>query len=158
MKSLSGLTSAELAIVANYFTAAVVKRNGCLEWIRYSNQGILYAKVSIGKTRLYQGSARRLGFFLRFNKDIMTKFRIGVKCGNARCVNVEHFILSPSGKPRGYIQNRGNMGKYVKKLDNFSVGEIKRLMSCGISQKDIGRILGVSQSTICREIRRANEP
>lgn len=79
------------------------------------------------------------------NGAIPTGLHVLHRCDNPPCVNISHLFL---GTNADNIQDRSRKHRSVHKLTPAVVGEIKRLLREGVSQRELSRRNGVSLRAI----------
>jgi site-specific DNA-cytosine methylase len=125
--------------MARLHASYVIETNGCWRWTR--------AKTTAGYghfhvfNRYYQ--AHRLVYTLL--RGAVTTAHMDHLCRNRACVNPDH--LEPVSH-RENVRRGGGTRLTVER-----VRAIHELADRGLSQREIGRLMGVDHSTVCRVLR-----
>lgn len=133
------------------FWKKVKKGDGCWIWRA--------AKFHFGHGAFWLNGgnkkASRVSWEINFGK-IPENLCVCHKCDNPSCVNPEHLFL---GTQLENVADRDSKNRQAKiggedcpqsKLKSDDVDEIKRLLFCGVSQSNISKIFGISQTAISK--------
>lgn len=69
------------------------------------------------------------------------------KCDNRLCVNPEHLILGTMLDNITDMDQKGRRGT-KSKLTSLQAEEILKLLGTGLSQREVGELFGVDQTTV----------
>ena len=132
---------------------AINERTGCWEWQRTTN-GDGYGMLRVAGKMVY---AHRLSYELGVG-PIPAGLHILHRCDNPRCINPEHLSAGTRSQNMKECSERGRarIPKPIKrgedngaaKLGDAEVRSIRRLLSAGLTQREIAARFGVSQQTI----------
>jgi hypothetical protein len=131
----------------------------CWEWNGpISNCG--YGNFSVGGKRspdFRQWAAHRYAWFITHG-ELLPELNVCHKCDNRRCVNPNHLFLGTNAdnvrdKVKKQRQARGSKQGHSK-IAETDISVIVRLYNDGKSQREIGEMVGLSQATISRILRR----
>lgn len=133
----------------NRFWAKVSRSESCWEWTA-SLDGSGYGWFSVSSRML---RAHRVSWEIAFG-EIPGRLQVLHRCDNRRCVNPNHLFLGTNsdniadrmskGRKSGASGSRNGRSK----LSEQSVSEIKSQLEKGLTQADIAKAHGVSQSCI----------
>lgn len=122
------------------------KTKGGYGWIRITK---------LGKSRWVLAHRAAAMAFMGF--DLASKEFVCHRCDNPACVNPEHlFIGTPKDNSAdSYSKGRWPRGETSKrsKLTESMIVEAKRLRSCGMSWRGLGKLFPVSCQTIRRAVK-----
>lgn len=122
----------------------------CWNWTRSCFKVNGRARISIGMKSYV---AARVCYVVFKNKPI-GDLLVCHSCDNVLCVNPDHLWLGTSADnskdmaDKGRTQNQNGELNPIAKLTDKSVLEIRHLIKCGFSQRELATKYGVSNSTI----------
>ncbi len=134
-----------------FFSKVQWQDNGCLHWVGAINSDG-YGGTNKGKTHL---RSHRV-FYDIFNGEIPEGMKVCHSCDVRNCVNPKHLWLGTT------LQNNSDRAKKKRngdqtgsknnqqKLDDGKVFTILNLSACGMIQREIADIFGVTQTMIGR--------
>lgn len=126
------------------FWPKVKKENGCWKWLAAKNYG--YGQLGIKRSGPCIG-AHRLSWILHYG-EIPHDMCVLHKCDNRECTNPEHLFLGTQRDNVLDMMMKGRGKQYGAKLNKDQVARIKALRAIGLTQRTIGILFGVHQSTV----------
>lgn len=133
-----------------FFKHVKKMKNGCWEWT-----GQLHP-TGYGRF-IFQGNrgflSHRVSWIIH-NGELSSDLLVCHKCDNRKCVNPDHLFIGTNSDniQDRTLKNRSNRpfgNKFApRKLKENDIPKIRKLLSEGFSQKEIGEKFGVSRSTI----------
>jgi len=122
----------------------------CWNWTRSCFTSNGRARISVGvKSQL----AARVSY-VAFKLEPIGDLLVCHSCDNVLCVNPDHLWLGTNADNSKDMANKGRTKDQdgelnaAAKLTNESVLRIRHLIKCGITQREIAKIYGVSNGTI----------
>lgn len=128
----------------------VIRQNGCWNWRSFKDKNG-YGEMAYQKTT---NKAHRISWMI-YNGSIPDGMYVLHKCDNPPCSNPDHLFLGDAGDNRRDCRDKGRMPIRRGEKSNFcklkeeQVKEIKKLLTDGLSQYEIGRKFNVSRGAIC---------
>lgn len=132
---------------------AIGMPNQCWPWLagtQRNRSGILYGYFRDGRMR----RAHRVAWELTNNQHIPPGLVVRHSCDNGLCCNAAHLSLGTQQEnvadryARGRDNHLRGSAHSLSKLTEEDVAQIKHLLVMGRSQREIGRLFGVSQFPI----------
>ena len=125
------------------------EKNGCINWIASKNK-CGYGQFRIGNKILY---ANRVSYELSIG-GIPKNMEVCHKCDNPACVNPDHLFLGThkdnmnDASVKKRFPNRKGQNNPSAKLTENDIRDIKILLQTDLSQRKIGLLFSVGQTTI----------
>jgi hypothetical protein len=135
--------------ILRFLDKILVDEHGCWVWQASTRNG--YAAFSV---RSKQYKASRVSY-LMFKGDPTKDFHVYHTCDNKLCVSPKHLWLgTQSENIQDYVDKNRHVGRTGQfKLFDDAIRSIRILHSRGISQRRLAKIYGVSNATICRNLK-----
>lgn len=122
---------------------------GCYEYIGRKNKAG-YGEIRINnKTKLVHRYVYEI-----YNGPIPTNMKVCHSCDNPACYNIDHLWL---GTQVDNLTDMYNKGRYIngfKQLEDDDISLIIQLRNYGLTQKEIGNLFNLDQSSISKAIKR----
>lgn len=131
----------------------ILGENDCWEWKASTYKKSRYGRFSIKRKNLL---THRVSWVIANSEEIPFGLMVLHKCDNPPCCNPKHLFL---GTQTENMQDMASKGRtkisygehnFLAKLKEKDIPKILSLLSKGVSQKEIAKIFGVTQTTISR--------
>ena len=141
---------------AKQLLAQAIPNGECLEC--HMNKGAPYAKISAGSRGTTQLAHRFI--YQSLKGPIPEGLKILHSCDNSRCINPEHLILGTQQDNMLDMivkRRRGKIGgQSPRLLDAKDISKMLELHSANWSQREIAAVMNVSQTTIGKYLKEAD--
>lgn len=145
----------QLNLVRRIFSPGVFEINpitGCHELKHYVNS-LGYGNISVyGEEQRKNLKIHRIIFEFLSNSKIPENLIIMHKCDNPKCINMEHLRLGTAKENMQDMAKKGRSssirGQHKRKLTEWQVAEIKRLLTNHVSYSQISKAYNISISTV----------